>query len=246
MNQLLIQLLHPMKNRSFYKLTILTLLVSVLTPLRLSAQQLDVNADVVSSYVWRGFFQGGDGPAIQPALTLNWGKVSIGAWGSTDFKSAKEVDLSVGYSAGPLSLTVTDYWWEGQYAAGYFNYGKNKTDHWVEASLGYDFQDVCPLTLTWSTILYGPDTNAGGEKMYSSYLEAVYSTSMKGVGLDMGVGVVPFKSDFYQCNHFAVTNIFLKGSKKLKLSDTFEVPLFVQLIFNPSAEQSHLVAGFSF
>ena len=246
MNQLLIQLLHPMKNRSFYKLTILTLLVYVLVPLKLSAQQLDVNADLVSSFVWRGFFQGNDGPAFQPTLSLSTDQFNIGVWGSTDFKSAKEIDLFIGYTVGPLSLTVTDYWWEGQYAAGYFNYTKNKTDHWMEASLGYDFEEALPLTLTWSTMLYGPDTNAGGEKMYSSYLEAIYSTSMKGVGLDMGIGVVPFRSDFYQCNRFAVTNIFLKGSKKLKISDTFELPLFVQLIFNPSAEQSHLVAGFSF
>lgn len=237
-----------MNKRSIYKALMLTLLIVMLTPRSVTAQQPEVNVgvDVVSSYVWRGFFQGNDGPAIQPALSLSTGSFTIGAWGSTDFKSAKEFDLSVGYSAGPLSLTLSDYWWEGQYAGGYFNYTKNKTDHWIEASLGYDFQDALPLTLTWSTMLYGPDTNAGGDKMYSSYLEAVYSTSLKGVGLDMGVGVVPFKSDFYGCNRLAVTNIFLKGEKKLKLSDSFELPLFVQLIFNPSAEQAHLVAGFSF
>ncbi|MDD2525950.1 MAG: hypothetical protein PHH63_06520 [Bacteroidales bacterium] len=237
-----------MKKEFMYKVFVATLLIVMLTPRSVTAQQPEVNlnVDMVSSFVWRGFFQGNDGPAIQPALSLSAGSFTIDAWGSTDFKSAKEIDLSVGYSAGPMSLTVTDYWWEGQYAAGYFNYTKNKTDHWIEASLGYDFQDALPLTLTWSTMLYGPDTNAGGKNMYSSYLEAVYSTTLYGVGLDMVVGVVPFKSDFYGCGRFAVTNIFVKGEKKLKLSDSFELPLFVQLIFNPSAQQSHLVAGFSF
>ena len=72
-----------------------------------------VQGDLVSSYIWRGFYQ--TGASFQPTLSLGVGNFSLTAWGSTDFQganstsmpAAKEIDLTAAYtfgSAGCLSL----------------------------------------------------------------------------------------------------------------------------------------------
>ena len=48
-----------------------------------NAQQLNVQGDLVSSYVWRGMYQ--TGASIQPTLGFSVGNFSLTAWGSTDF-----------------------------------------------------------------------------------------------------------------------------------------------------------------
>ena len=81
-----------------------------------------VQGDLVSSYIWRGFYQ--TGASFQPTLSLGVGNFSLTAWGSTDFQganstsmpAAKEIDLTAAYtfgSAGP-TLSVASLWWAGQ------------------------------------------------------------------------------------------------------------------------------------
>jgi len=235
-----------MKKISILKVTLLAVAVGMSASENVKAQSMNVGADLVSSYVWRGVFQGNAGPAFQPTLSLTTGNFTIGAWGSTDFNAAKEFDLYAGYSIGNLSLTVTDYWWEGQGVGKYFDYKDNSTNHWFEASLGYNFGETLPLSLTWSTMLLGKDKDSNGDAMYSSYFEAKYSTKVEDVAVDLGLGVVPFKSDLYGCNDLAVTNVFVKGTKEVKFTDSFSLPVYVQAIFNPRAEQTHLVVGVTF
>lgn len=47
------------------------------------AQEFKIQGDLVSSYVWRGFYQ--TGASFQPTLGFGIGGFSITAWGSTDF-----------------------------------------------------------------------------------------------------------------------------------------------------------------
>ena len=59
-----------------------------------------VQGDLVSSYIWRGFYQ--TGASFQPTLSLGVGNFSLTAWGATDFQganstsaaAAKEIDLT--------------------------------------------------------------------------------------------------------------------------------------------------------
>ncbi|MDD4637155.1 MAG: hypothetical protein PHI48_07900 [Bacteroidales bacterium] len=235
-----------MKKISILKVTALAVAVGMSASENVNAQSVNAGADFVSSYVWRGIFQGNAGPAFQPTLSLTTGNFTVGAWGSTDFNAAKEFDLYVGYSIGNFSLTLTDYWWEGQGTAKYFDYKDNTTNHWFETSLGYNFGESLPLTLTWNTMVLGKDKDSDGDAMYSSYFEAKYSTAVKDVAVDLGLGAVPFKSDLYGTDGLAVTNIFVKGTKQVKVSDSFTLPVYVQAIFNPRAEQTHLVVGVTF
>ena len=60
------------------------------------AQEVFVNADFVSSYIWRGIDSGN--ACIQPTLGLNWKGLTVYAWGSTEFRNKNnEIDLSLEY-----------------------------------------------------------------------------------------------------------------------------------------------------
>lgn len=70
------------------------------------AQEVFVNADFVSSYIWRGIDSGN--ACIQPTLGLNWKGLTVYAWGSTEFRNKNnEIDLSLEYEYKNLTLMLT-------------------------------------------------------------------------------------------------------------------------------------------
>ena len=110
------------------KVAALAIVFSMASSTLANAQEEDgkvsfsVQGDLVSSYIWRGFYQ--TGASFQPTLSLGVGNFSLTAWGSTDFQganstsmpAAKEIDLTAAYtfgSAGP-TLSVASLWWAGQ------------------------------------------------------------------------------------------------------------------------------------
>ena len=67
------------------------------------AQEVFVNADFVSSYIWRGIDSGN--ACIQPTLGFNWKGLTVYAWGSTEFRNKNnEIDLSLEYEYKNLTL----------------------------------------------------------------------------------------------------------------------------------------------
>ena len=107
---------------------------------------------------------------------------SLGAWGSAGIESAdtKELDLTLGYSTGGFSISVTDYWFNG--GPGYFHYGTHHTSHVFEAQIGYDFG---PLAVNWYTNFAGADgVNKDGDRAYSSYISLAAPLQTGRPGLD--------------------------------------------------------------
>ena len=192
------------------------------------AQEFTIQGDLVSSYVWRGIYQGG-AASFQPTLGFSVGNFSLTAWGSTSLsESNKEIDLTAAYKfgeAGP-TLSVATLWWDGQadvangeLTNNYFHFKSGDTGHHFEAGLGEEKQ------------------------AYSSYVELNYPFSVKGVDLNATCGVVPYKTPQYNVNGFAVTNLALKATKAINFNDKFSLPIFVQAIWNPRLEDAHLVFG---
>lgn len=228
-----------------------------------NAQEFTVQGDFVSSYVWRGMYQ--TGFSVQPTLGFNVGNFSLTAWGSTDLDGVssvsiademgttypgKEFDLTAAYKfgeAGP-TLSVTDYWWAGQGAKKYFHYNSHETSHFFEGGLAYTLPcEKFPLSIGWYTMFAGADkkVNDNGElkQNYSSYVELNYPFSVKGVDLNATCGMVPYESTMYSTNGFAVTNLALKATKEIKITDSFSLPIFAQMVWNPRIEDTHLVFG---
>jgi hypothetical protein len=226
-----------------------------------------VGADVVSSYVWRGAYL--SGVSVQPSLGVELAGVSLSSWGSVDLNGLyKEVDFALGYSIAGFDIAVTDYWWEGEEVYSYFSktvsYDPNDTskkvsNHRFEATLAYTLPiEKFPLKLSVSTFFAGndfkSDDNDKASRAFSTYIEASLPFTVKDVALDAALGFRPWESPVYEIANApsyysagaAVVNLSLKASKELKITDSFTLPVFGQVIFNPNAEDVFLVFGISF
>ena len=199
----------------------------------------DFGADVVSSYVWRGT-QFGTGPAVQPWFTLPelTSGLELGVWGSFPLSDdggehasgqTYELDLYASYDFGPFALTVTNYTFP--------------TATGVYDTASYELFDG-DMEVTASTSLGAIGLTVG----YFTDLEALYveaGTTVGGMNLAIGYG-----SDgdgaFYAGGESGLVNVSLGGSKDIKITDDYSLPLFGSFIYNPDAEAAFMVVGMSF
>jgi len=231
-----------------------------------SAFSLNAGTDIVSNYIWRGapsvsYIPGGTSgllaPSIQPVLSVSAFGITIGAWGSTDFTgSYLETDLFASYTFKNITATVTDYYW-AYGAAGsfgdYFEYGKDSTGHILEGSLMFKGGESLPLTITVATMFYGADKKVDGTEVknnLSTYIEAAYNIPVGSSSLDVFLGVSPtdgYYGDGYKLlggdKEGGVVNMGFTGYRKIKISDSFELPIKASLIMNPQAKKTFFVVG---
>ena len=210
------------------------------------AQEIDftLGADVVSSYVWRGAY--GTSAAIQPAAGISVAGFSLSAWGSIPIEGVeKEFDFTASYEVAGLSIAITDYWWAGEGVNKYFMYDSKRTDHLFEATVGYELPiEKFPLSLSVNTMFAGADySKANGKRAYSTYISAAYPFSVKTVDLSASIGMTP--SEGIYASDFSVVSIGLKASKELKITDSFSLPVFGEIITNPRSEEIFFVFGIS-
>ena len=205
-----------------------------------------ISGDIVSSYIWRGQDLGS--AAIQPTLGVGYKGLSLTAWGSyglVNSDDVKELDLTLAYSFGRLNIGVTDYWFDAGLDPDnrYFKYDAHGTNHLFEANIGYDFGIA---SLQWFTNFAGNDgVNNDGKRAYSSYVEAAVPFKLSSIEWTATAGAVPFATTFYGTSGFAVTNLSLRATKEIKVTDTFSIPIFGQVTANPCSQKAYLVLGFT-
>lgn len=212
------------------------------------AQEIEttISGDVVSQYVWRGQDLGH--VSLQPTLGVEYKGLSLTAWGSvglTESSDTKEFDLTLSYTTGGFNIGVTDYWFDAGLDPQnrYFKYSAHSTNHVYEANIGYDFGIA---SIQWFTNFAGNDgVNDDGKRAYSSYLEASVPFKLGSVDWTATVGAVPFATDFYGTSGFAVTNLSLRATKDIKVTDSFKIPIFGQVMANPCSQKAYLVLGFT-
>lgn len=205
---------------------------------------LELGADLVSSYVWRGAYQ--TSAAIQPSIAFNVGGFSLSAWGSVPSSgTAKEVDFAISYETAGLSIAITDYWWAGEGKYKYFNYDAHETEHHFEASAGYTLPvEKFPLSLSWNTMFTGEDYyKANGKRAYSTYVTATYPFSIKAINMEAEIGVTPWEGMY--ADGFSVVNIGIKAMKEIRITDRFSLPVFGQVLANPQSQDVFFVFGVS-
>ena len=212
------------------------------------AVETTISADVVSSYIWRGQDLGS--AAIQPTLGVAYKGLSLTAWGSYGLVNpadTKEFDLTLAYTLGNLNIGVTDYWFFFDDAATtenrYFMYEAHGTNHVFEANIGYDFGVA---NLQWFTNFAGNGgADKDGKRVYSSYVEATVPFKLATADWTATAGAVPFATDFYNgwTSGFAVTNLSVKATKDIKVTDSFSLPVFGQIAANPCTQRAYLVFG---
>ena len=201
---------------------------------------VDVGADLVSAYVWRGMYM--TGVSIQPSLSLSACGLTIEAWGSTDFSASfKELDFMLSYEMKGFSATIGDYWWKGE-GESYF---RNQGSHHLEVTLGYTFSEKFPLSLEVNTMFTGDeDKDDAGRKYYSTYIAARYPFTVGNINFETGIGVSPWKGIYY--HKVAVATITAKASKNIQITKKYALPVFAELIFAPAQDNAYLVFGIKF
>lgn len=234
---------NSMKTISKVLFTFVFLTLSFLVTAQQSKGSFSVGADIVSSYVWRGVPQDvtypKGTPNIQPFAAYTIGGFTIGAWGSGSFTgTVKEFDLYATYAiSGLFSVTLTDYNWN--FAQSYFAYGSG-TDHVFEGTLSYAGVESFPLSASLNTMFYGADKKTDGDQAYSTYLELAYPLSLSA---KLFVGASLLESVNYGTDGFGITNVGIKVSKAIEITDKFSLPVYGIAGFNPKAENAFLVAG---
>ena len=213
------------------KNTIILIFVVILSFTTTEVKAQDFGADVVSSYVWRGT-QFGTGPAVQPWFTLPelTSGLELGVWGGEHASGQTyELDLYASYDFGPFALTVTNYTFPtatGVYDTASYELFDGDMEVTASASLG-----AIGLTVGYFTDLE------------ALYVEA--GTTVAGMDLAIGYG-----SDgdgaFYAGGDSGLVNVSLGGSKDIKITDDYSLPLFGSFIYNPDAEAAFMVVGMSF
>lgn len=221
-------------------------LVASATALAQDEIETTLSGDVVSSYIWRG--QDCGHASLQPTLGVSYKGLSLSAWGSvplTDASDTRELDLSLSYTIGGLTVGVTDYWFsDGLDPDGrYFKYDAHQTNHLFEATAGYDFGIA---NVQWFTNFAGNDgTNKDGKRAYSSYMQVIVPFKFAAVDWTATAGAVPYATTSYGTTGFAVTNLALRATRDIRVTDTFAVPLFAEVSANPCSQRAYLVLGFT-
>ncbi len=223
------------------------LLVLIVLTSDLNAQEkveTTISSDLVSQYIWRGQDLGN--VSIQPTLGIRWKGLELTGWGSlglSEPNDTKEIDLTLSYSCGGFEMAIIDYWTNDGLdpKMRYFKYGAHSTNHVFEANIGYDFHCA---SVMWSTVFSGNDGfDNKGNRAYSSYFEINFPFKFAAVDWDLNAGAVPYATTFYDVDKFSITNLSLKASKEVKVTDSFCIPMFAQFVINPHSQKSYLVFG---
>ena len=207
-------------------------------------KEFTISSDFVSRYIWRGIDYYNT-PSIQPTLAFTYCNFSAGAWGSFSMKEfdIQETHLFVSYSHKFISLTIYDYFYMNyndsikEKGNNYFNYDDKTTSHDFSADLKLTLPEEIPLYLLFSYNFYGNDPDD------SFYFELGYTTKFEDTELQFFVGGTPDKGWYYE--EAGIVNVGIKGSKNIKITEHFSLPVHAGLIVNPARENIYMVFGIS-
>ena len=213
-----------------------------------------IKSDFMSHYVWRGSQFGA--MSVQPTIEYAPGSFGIGSWGSTSFSdntNLQEVDLYMYYTISDIvTVLLTDYFVAENFANdNYFNFSSEDTKHILEASVIFEGTEKIPFSLLLATNFYGNDVVKADESLnYSTYTELTYNKTFKAVGFSAFLGAslnTPGNDlpSIYGNTKPAIVNLGIKIEKKIKITNSFSLPLSVSYIANPDAGKTWVVLGVS-
>lgn len=231
-------------------------LAAMLMAVPISAQErsndfsAEIGADLVSNYVWRGQKYGGF--SIQPTATIGWKGLSLEAWGSfalspTNNGTDEEIDILLDYKTGGFHVSITDYFIINS-GFPFFKYGGlGDSAHSFEANIGYDFGYI---SVNWYTIFAGNDgVNRSGNRAYSSYLQIDAPFKFLHLDWNATLGVVPYRTSYYEADcsdGFHINNIALQAGYTFSLPKKVTIPVFAQIVANPSSSDLCFFVGAGF
>ena len=180
----------------------------------------DFKASLVSQYLWRG--QELSGLSFQPSASVSWRGLSLIAEGSTslDKGSYRDLDLTLRYRLGPVTIGVTDYWSSGiDIEDRYLYYDAHKGGHIFEGNLD------------WQLTVGGTPMESAGE-WETVTRETIYGES------DIDTRVYEYAEGAACCL------ASLRCTKEFHLGD-IRLPVFAELNANPYLSKGYFIMGVS-
>lgn len=227
-------------------------------------QEFSLGCDIFNRYIWRGLDLGGKSPSIQPYASLKIGSadhsLTIGTWGAFSMcnTSNEEIDLYANYAyKGCLNVLLTDYFFPGLNAGArenYFEWNSDSTGHVLEATLSFSGTDKLPFTALFAMNFYGNDARkSNGDILMSKYIEIGYKRKIQDTDFNVFAGAAldnpdqkAGESGYYLNSDAGLTNLGIKLSKTVQVSEKFPVPMQCSLVTNPDLKKVYIAFGISF
>ncbi|SUB77335.1 hypothetical protein [Porphyromonas macacae] len=225
-----------------------------------AGQYLDLRLDVANNHLWRGI-EVSDGLVMLASVAVHdkSERFKLGVWGGSNTSGQyKEFNFFGELNLGAFGISLWDIY-NFSPGAGYnnrefFNYNARTTGRFLDCNLSCDLGKTgigLPLTLQWSTILFGRDRGADNSgNRYSSYVYAEYLLlRSQGWRADLGVGgafTLASKqgdsSTFYS-DKPGIIHIQLRVEHDIRISSTYTFPVFARAVFNPVMDRAFLQIG---
>ncbi len=241
------------KNRDMKKMRLI--IVLLLTTLHFGAfaqegrlSSLKWNVDIANRHVWRGGLTVKTA-CIKPSIEYNRSNFTAGAWSvySVD-NSYQEIDLYLGYSIGRFNLTVYDFYCPkaDNTSGDLFDYNHKSKVHYWDVVAQYKISGDIPLTILGACYIAGDINETTKKEIYSTYFELNYLSKIAGKNVIWAVGMAPGYSSYVKrSNDFSVINIGMTIKDKIKITESFNLPVTAGLTMNPDQERLYLTLGFS-
>lgn len=210
--------------------TFIVMLCSFVTPIH---AQINIGADILSRYVWRGT-DFGSSPSIQPSLSYTYGNVTLGGWAAMATNgnpTGSEIDFYASYELGSFSINVTDYTFPEAPTGSFFD----ATSHFIELGLAYDGSGMIPISVSTGMFVSNDDD-------YSIYTELGYTFS----NVELFLGFTPSASVLYGTQKAGIISTGLSAGKEIQLTETFNITLKGSVIANPYSNNGFLFIGVGF
>lgn len=205
---------------------------------------LDISADIVSRYVWRGINLS-ESPAIQPTLSLTYKNITFGTWASYTFsrESLQEVDLFLSYETRFATFTLNNYYNPPSdtigFVGNYFELSSKNTPHILEGVLSLNGPEKFPIAITAAVMFWGNDRGEDDKNFYSTYIETAYPFELQDTKANLFIGITPFEGFYY--SKFGLVNAGVTVSKEIKITENYLLPIKGSFSINPALEKVFLV-----
>lgn len=198
---------------------------------------------IATKNVWRGIDFGNGTPTVQGLVTFqpsdHWDINLLGITSLTGENRgyATTLNFFVNYTINHLTLTLDNYYFEGDATNIPTNFWDYRNTHFLEGRVGYD---IGKFSLTAGYTLYGggfysnPVIDSIGTVLQNTrglYLEARYQPTEE---ITLSIGGITGPSALNFNDKAGLTNIGFKYTKSLKITERFSIPFDFQLIVNPS------------
>lgn len=223
-------------------------------------RHVDFSLQVANNHLWRGI-EVSDGLVMCTSLAVHDQNdhVRLGFWNGTNSSGQyKEFNFFGEFKAGGWQLALWDTY---NFSPGadynnhqFFNYSARTTGRFLDCILTYRFAESAPrfpLTLSWSTILFGRDRwSDNSANRYSCYLMAGYTLyqdadwrfDASAGGAFTLASKAGDRSTFYS-DKPGLIHLELRAERRLRLTHDYSLPVFATAVFNPVMDRAFFQIG---